>query len=432
LKVNVSQPESCKVILDIEVPADLVKKEVEDSFNRLQEEASLPGFRKGKAPLDMIKQNFKHQARQYVIEKLVPESINQALKDNKVNPIFEDSLSVHDLNFEFDKPLTFKTWVEVKPKIDPKDYKKLKVEKKKLKVTDEDVNKNIDILRENNARLELSLHPAIQDGDFAVVDYEGPIFSALDDPAKIERKKNQLIKINDESVEKYFPGFTKALIGVKSGETKEVRINFPADHKHKGLAGKEGLFRITVLEIKEKKLPEVNEDFAKEMGVDNLETLKAKIKESLAKRQETEVNHAIEGQIVEELIKNNPLECPPSMVEHEIDYLVSRTKNYFSSQGLTAEQMGIKDEDLRTKSKEDALKRVKVDLIMEAIALKENIDISEAEWNQQIEESLKEANKPEEEIKKYFAQHREGIMSMMKAEKTYKFLLDNAKVKEIE
>ncbi|MFH1238909.1 MAG: trigger factor [bacterium] len=433
MKVNVSQPESCKIVLDVELPEDIVKQEVTDSFSRIQQEAALPGFRKGKAPMDMVKQNFSHQARQYVIEKLVPEAINRAIKENNINPIFEDSISVHDLKFEFDKPLTFKTWVEVKPKIEPKDYKKIKVEKKRVKVNEEELNKNMEILRENNAMLVLSLHPTVQDGDFVVVDYEGPILSALQDPAKIDRKKNQLIKINDESVEKYFPGFTKALVGAKSGERKEVRINFPADHKHKGLAGKEGLFRITVQEIKEKKLPEVNDDFAKELGFENLGKLKEKINENLIHRQETEINHAVEGQIVTELIKNNTLECPPSMVEHEIDYLVSRTKNYFTSQGLTADQMGIKDEDMRAKSKEDAEKRVKVDLILDAIAVKENISISDEEWNQQIEETVKESkNKTPEEVKQYFVQYREAIIAQMKAEKTFKFLLDNAKVKEID
>ncbi len=440
MKVNISHPESWKVVLDIEVPQDLVKQEVDGVFTKLQQSASLSGFRKGKAPLEMVKRHFEHQAKKEVIDKLIPEAMEKALKDNNIEPI--NIPLIDDLKFEFDQPLGFKASIEVKPNINLGSYKKIKIKKKIVKVDEHDIDKSIKELQEKGACLILATHDCVQEGDFVLINYEGPKLDDLKEPFKIEKRANQLVRVGDEGIEKFLPGFTRSLIGIKREETNDVHVTFPSDHKNKDLAGKEIVFKVTIQEIKEKKLPDINDDFAKELGFDNLEKLKTKITERLTQQQEAQIQHSMEEQLIDELIKNNSLEYPPSLVESEIDYIVSKTKNYFMAQGLNTKQMGISDEELRQKSKEEAVRKVKTNLIIEAITQKENIDVSEEEINQQMQDLITEMNTQEdtatprvprktpEEIKEYWTHHREGIIEQMKRIKTFKFLMDNANIKE--
>ncbi len=429
MKVNISRPESWKVVLDIELPQDLVSQEVSGKFSKFQQSVSLPGFRKGKAPVELVKQRFSQQAMRETIEKLVPEAIEKALSENNIKAV--NSPAVYDLEFDFEQPLKFKTSVEVKPKINLGSYKRIKIKKKIVNVTNEEVNKQIETLREKSARLVLATHDSVQESDFVVIDYEGPGLDATKDPFKIEKKTNQLIKIGDEGAEKFLPGFTKPLIGAKSGENIDVTVVFPEDHANKKLAAKDACFKVTVQEIKQKQLPELNDDFAKELGLDSIDKLKERINENLTSQQEADNKRSMENQLIDELIKNNALEYPPSLVEQEINYIVSKTKNYFSSQGLTTQQMGIKEEDLRTKCKDDALRNVKTHLILEAISQKENIDISEDEFNQQMQDVINQTKDSADKVKDYFTNYRDTIITQMKQEKTFKFLLDNAKIKDV-
>ncbi|MFH1784577.1 MAG: trigger factor [bacterium] len=429
MKVNVSKPESWKVVLDIELPQDMVNQELEDIFLKLQRSAVLPGFRKGKAPQEIVKQQFTQQAMKEAIEKLVPKAVDQALHEHNISPV--TTPSVYDLDPNKDKPLTFKISVEVKPETDPSSYRKIKINKGSSVVTDEDVQKQIDTLRERSARLIQASHDTVQEGDFVVVDYEGPGMDTTKDPFKTEKRKNQLVKIGDEGIEKFFPGFTKPLIGAKAADQRESKVVFPNDHNDKKLAGKEATFNITVQEIKERQLPEVNDEFAKEVGLDSISVLKDNIRENLQSQRDAKVKRSMENQLIDDIIKNNEIECPPSLVEQEMDYIVARTKEYFARQGINPAQMGAKDEELREKCREDALRNVKAHLLLESISKKENIQVSDEEFDKRLQETIEHNKDASDKVKEHFTKYKSDIIAQMVQENTFKFLLDNAKVKEV-
>ncbi|MDD5132394.1 MAG: trigger factor [bacterium] len=424
LKATVTRPEPCKVCIEIAIPKEKIEERADSAFSQIQKVAVLPGFRQGKVPADMVRKNFAKIARDEMLQKLVPEAIEHVAQENNFSPVGETN--VEALEFDFDKEMKFKVTFEVKPEVKLQDYKGIKVEKEKLEVGEQQVNEALENLRQRAAHLEVAGHDDVKKGDFVVLDYE--MFHE-GKPVSETKVQNQVAQVEDDQL---LPKFAEQMVGMKKGEHKEIKVTMPADFKRKELAGKEVMVKIAINEIKEKKLPELNDDFVKELGENiTLAELKERIKKNITAQEEARIKKDIEEQIVNSLVTAHEFPLPNVLVEKQVDYLVERTKQYITQQGGTTEALGLTEEIMRAKVKHDAERQVKTLLLLEAIGHNEKMEITEEELRQEMEKTRDIYKKTQEEVNEFFEKYHSQIISQMIEDKVFKFLTDNAQITEV-
>jgi trigger factor len=424
LKATVTRPEPCKVCLEIAIPREKIEERSNAAFSQIQKVAVLPGFRQGKVPADMVRKNFAKIARDEMLQKLVPEAIEHVAQEHKFIPVGETD--VEALEFDFDKELKFKATFEIKPEVNLQNYKGIKVEKEKLEVTDQQVNDAMENLRQRAAHLEVASHDDVKKGDFVVLDYE--MFHE-GKPVSDTKVHNQVAQVEDDQL---LPKFAEQMIGLKKGEQKEIKLTMPADFKRTELANKEVTVNITVNEIKEKKLPELNDEFVKELGENiTLAELRERIRKNITGQEEARIKKEVEEQIVNSLVAAHEFPLPNVLVEKQVDYLVDRTKHYITQQGGTPEALGLTEEIMRAKVKHDAERQVKSLLLLEAIGQAEKIEITEEELRQEMAKTKEIYNKTDAEVAEFFEKYQGQIISQMVEDKVFKLLTDNAQIKEV-
>ncbi|NIM03760.1 trigger factor [bacterium] len=422
LKAEMSKKNECELVFKIEIPQAEVEKEIELAYNKIQKEAVLPGFRKGKAPPTFLREKFKSRCQEAVLESLLPGALSQVLREKGIDPIAPAKIS--DLKFDFDKPgpISFQAMVEVIPHFEPRDYKKLKIRKETKVVGDSEVGESLKELQKRNAQLVVSRNEVVDKKSYVVIDYQG---FGNGKPVKDLRGENQLISVENPI---FLPEFSEGLIGMERDREKDIEVNFPDNYFNKELAGKKILFKAKVKEIKERRLPEIDDTFAQELGAKSLKELKDKLRENLIKLEEHRADEAMREQVVDRLIENNPVAVPNSLVERQLDYLMSKMKGYLQSRGLSSEDIGADEEVLRKKYRNLAEKQVRSALIFTKIAEKENIKVDSKEIEKEIEETVKSTKEKEEEIKRYFYENIDQITSRMRENKVFDFLIENAKI----
>ncbi len=424
LKAEVSKPEGCKVSVEIEIPVKEVKQRADMIFAQIQKSAVLDGFRQGKVPAEMVRKNFANIARDEMLQKLIPEAVEQVAHEHNLRAIGETEVDA--LDFDFDKELKFKASFEVKPEITLKEYKNLSLEKEILEVGDKEVNLALEHLRERAAQLVVAGHDTVKKDDFVVVDYE--IFSE-GKPVPEGKVQDQVALVKDDQL---LPKFAEQLVGLKKGEAKDIVVQMPADFNKKELAGKEAIFKLVLKEIKEKKLPELNDDFVKEIGENiTLQELKDKIKKNIEAQEESRIKREVEAQIVDKLVAGHDFCLPNVLVERQIEYLVDKQKEFIERQGSTTEALGLTDEIMRAKVKHDAERQVKAYLLLEAIGKQEKLAVSDEDLKAEMGKTMAQSKQPAEQVQEFFTKYHDQIVSQMEEDKAYKFLLDNAKVKEV-
>lgn len=424
LRATVTRPEPCKVCLEIAIAKEKIMERSTAAFNQIQKVAVLPGFRQGKVPADMVRKNFAKVARDEMLQKLVPEAIEHVAQENNFVPVGETD--VEALEFDFDKEMKFKASFEVKPEVKLQNYRGIKIEKQKLEVTDQQVNDALDNLRQRAAHLEVAAHEEVKKGDFVVLDYEmfheGNLVSET-------KAKNQVAQVEDDQL---LPKFAEQMVGIKKGEQKEIKLTMPVDFKRKELAGKEVIVKIAINEIKEKKLPELNDEFVKELGENiTLAELRERIKKNIESQEEVRIKKDVEEQIVNSLVTAHEFPLPNILVEKQVDYLVERTKQYITQQGGTTEALGLTEEIMRAKVKHDAERQVKTLLLLEAIGHEEKMEVTKEELLQEIEKTKETYKKTPEEVKEFFEKYHSQIISQMIEDKVFKFLTENAQITEV-
>ncbi|MEE9389988.1 MAG: trigger factor [Candidatus Aminicenantaceae bacterium] len=422
LKVEMSKKSECELVLKIEIPQVEIEKEIELTYNEIQKEAVIPGFRRGKAPPAFLREKFKSRCQETVLESLVPDALSQVVKEKGIDPIAPAEIS--DLKFDFDKrePISFQATVEVIPRFEPRNYKKLKI-KKEIKVTgDSEIGESLKELQKRNGQLVVSGDNVVDRKSYVVIDYQG---FGNGKPLNGLRGENQLISIENPI---FLREFSEGLIGMERDGEKNVEVNFPDNYFNKKLAGHKVLFKVKVKEIKEMQLPEIDDAFAQGLGAKSLGELKEKLRENLIRLEEHKTREAMREQIIDRLIENNPMAVPNSLVEKQLDYLILKMKTYLQSRGLASKDIGADEEVLRKKYRNLAEKQVCSTLIFARIAEKENIQVDSKEIEKEIEETIKSTKEKEEEIKRYFYENIDQITSKMRENKVFDFLIENAKI----
>lgn len=424
MKSELTRAEACTVNVLFTIPRETVKKRIDALFGQIQKSATLPGFRQGKVPPDLVRKNFADIARNDFLQKIIPEAVDKVCREHNLFIVGETEIDA--LDFDFDKDLTFKATFEVKPEVHLKEYKNIKVKKEKVEITEDSVQKVLENLRERAAQLVVAEHDALIEGDYAVVDYE-----LFHDGKSVAdgKSQNQVLIVEKD---KLLPGLAEKLVGMKKNDEKEVALKMPEDFAKKELAGKEVTFKVLVKEIKEKKLPELNDDFVKELGEKiTLAELRERIKKNVQDEEESRVRKQMEEQIIDHLVKEHEIPLPKILVERQVEYLIERAKQMVVQQGKTPEGLGLTDEIITAKVKPDAERHVKTYLLLEAIAKQENLNVTEEEINKEIQKVVEQTKQAEEVVRGYFAKNISKITSHMEEDKVFSFLLANAKIQEI-
>jgi len=414
-----SQPVNpCLREIAVEVPADTVAREMESLLAKYTKLARLPGFRKGKAPATIIRQRFAEELRSDVIEQLVPRFFREEVQRQKLEPISQPHVT--NLEMQEGQPLRFKASFEVMPPIEVSGYQELRPEKAEVKVTDADVDEELEHIRQQRAKFITVEGTTLAEGDFAEVSFTGMPQGEGNKPITVD---DVLVEIGGKNTVREF---SENLRGASAGDERRFDVNYPADFADQRLAGKTVTYNVAIKAIKQKELPALDNDFAKSLGeFESVDALRIRIAESLEHERKHRAEHEAKDKLVDELVKRNEFPVPESLVERQVDVRLERGLRALAAQGLRAEDMQKMDlPGLRAGQREAALKEVKASLILEKIAEAEKIEVSDQEIDGEIEALARQTRQTAEAIRARLT--REGaldrIRGRLRNEKALDFL----------
>ena len=382
MSVQVEKQEKNMAKLIIEVSAQELEKALQNAFLKNKNKISIPGFRKGKVPRQMIEKMYGPEIfYEDAANELIPDAYEKAVEECGEDIVSSPSIEVTQI--KKGEPFIFTAEVALKPEVKLGKYKGVAVDKADLNVTDEEVDVEINKERENNARnIEVTDRP-VKDGDMTVLDFEGFVDGVAFEGGKGE---NYPLTIGSGA---FIPGFEAQLIGAEINKETEVNVTFPEDYQAEDLRGKAAVFKCTIKEIKEKELPELDDEFAGEVSeFDTLEEYKADVKAKLTEKKEKDAKEAKEAAVIEAIVNDSDMEIPDAMVETQQRQMMDEFAQRIQMQGLSMEQYlqftGASYERMIEQVKPQAEKRIKSRLVLEAIAKAENIEASEEDYEQEL------------------------------------------------
>lgn len=429
MKTSVEKLEGNQIALEVEVDEERVEKAIDEAFHKVVRQIKVPGFRAGKAPRRIVENRVgKEYLRYEALEELIPEVYAEAIRENNLRPI--DIPPVDIVDMEEGKPLRFRAVLEVEPEVVLGEYKGLTATKQIRRVTNADVDDVLENMRERGAQLVTTERSELIAGDFAVIDFTGYVD---DQPFPGGAAQGHTLEIGSGQ---FIPGFEEQLIGAKVGETRAVEVTFPEDYGAENLAGKDARFDVVIHEIKEKKVPALNDDFAKDMGdFETLLELRASIRQNLEQEMERLAQRALEGDLVQALVDGAKVDVPEKMVEFQIDHKIGHIKEELANQGLDEERyleiLGISHEELREQLQEEAEMEVRTSLVVDALIAAEDITVSDEEVNERIETMAGEGARAEI-IRNFWETQKNALQGNMVRDKAIAFLVENAQISEVE
>ncbi|MBI3554495.1 MAG: trigger factor [Elusimicrobia bacterium] len=399
--------ENCVVTFSVEVPFSELADQSQTLLVRLQQRAKIPGFRPGKAPLDVVKKQFAGHVREEAFDALIRKHVPEAMKDLNIQPVAVPS--VEDVSYEEGKPIKFQVRAEVMPAFSPKDYSKIKVTRKNYPVSEEDLNKRIEELREANARLDKASDETVAKNHYVVISYEG--FQG-GKPLPKAKGENELV---DMSSDQTLEGLAEGLVGMKRNDVREVPVK---------IQGKDSTLKVTVTEIKTKILPPLDAEFAKDLGFEKIEDLQAKLKVVMEDENKHKTEREVSQQIEEALISANKIPLPPSVVQAQLEHMLERLRKQLGLKEFSAKQL----EDLKPKMLPRAEDEVRISYLLPAIAEREKIKVLDEDFKAELERNLAaaETEAKKAEIGGMFEERKDSILAMIRDRRTLQFIRDKA------
>jgi len=426
MSVTVEDLSSVKKILHIEVPVDTAAQEVEKAYAQLKKTAKIKGFRPGKVPRNVLERLYKKDVQAEVAGKLIQESFVNAVKETDLKVVGSPQIDPPPL--DMNSPYKYAATVEVRPEIGEIEYKGLQLKKTDYTVTDDAVEAQLQMLRKNMAQHNKVEEPRpVQQGDFVVLDYEG-----LKDGkpfAETARTENFTQKVGVGSIS---PEFDDQLIGMQAGEQKEIKVKFADDHRNKALAGQAVDFQVTLKEIREELLPEVDDVFAKKLGkYENLDELKSAVVSNLQEGYTKRVEQELNEQAFSALIAKKDFEVPEVMVEYELESIVADAQRSFAYHNMSMEDIGLTREKLAERYRDTAVNQVKRHLILGRIIDQEKLTLPDEELENGYRDMAARLNQPLEEVKNYYRQNTESLEFLKESlleKKAMKLIIDSSKI----
>jgi trigger factor len=415
--------ESTKREIEIEIPAEEVGRQTESLIQKYQKMARIPGFRRGHVPASIIRQRFSEEIKTDVVETLIPRYFRQESERRGLHPVSQPRVT--DLRLQDGEPLRFKAAFEVLPEIKLEGYKELRADKPEISVSEGDVEQALNDLREQRASFNDIAGRTLEDGDFAQASLDGK-------PKTIEGQSNegQPVHMDDVLVEiggkNTMPEFTESLRGANAGDERTFDVHYPDDAQDKRLAGKTFAYAVKVHAIKQKSVPELNEEFAKGLGeFSSVDELRQRIREQMESERRHEAEHKAKDKLVEDLIRRNDFEVPEALVDQQIDIRLERGLRALAAQGLTAEQMKKMDlPRLRAGQREQAIHDVKAALLLEKVADEEKLQVSDEELDRELDALARQTKQTPEAVRARLTQDGglDRIRTRIRNEKTLDFL----------
>jgi len=413
-----------EVKLEITIEAEKFDNAMKKVYFQNAKYFNIPGFRKGKAPMNIVEKYYGAQIfYEDAFNEVATEAYDEALEANKIDAVSRPVVDIKQM--EKGKDVIFTAVVQTKPEVELGKYKGIEIPKVEYKVEEKDIEHELGHMQEHNSRLITVDDRALENGDIATIDFEGFVDGVAFDGGKAEGHE---LEIGSGS---FIPGFEDQLVGMKIDEEREIKVTFPKEYFSKDLAGKEAMFKVKLHEIKRKELPELDDEFAKDVSeFDTLAELKASIKEKIEKNNEQRQKYETEDLAIKAVCGDVKVDIPSGMVEFEVENMMKDFEQRLSYQGLNLDQylkmIGKTEEEMKKEYEPQAIEAIKSRLVLEAIIKAEKIEASEDEIKAKMEEMAKNYGKKVEEIsenenlKRYL---KEGIES----EKALEFIVNNAK-----
>lgn len=416
-----------EVKLEITIEAEKFEEAIKKVYFKSAKYFNIPGFRKGKAPMQMVEKYYgKEIFYEDAFNEVAQDALEEAVKENELEVVSRPDIEVTQI--EKGKDLSFTAVMQTKPEAKLGKYKGIEIKKIEYNVTDKDIEHELGHMQEHNSRLISIEDRPVETGDIATIDFEGFVDGKAFDGGKAEGHE---LEIGSNT---FIPGFEEQVIGMKVDEEKDIQVKFPDEYFSKELAGKDATFKVKVHEIKKKELPELDDEFAKDVSeFDTLKELKESIKEKQQKQNDDKAKYETQEAIVKAVCENVKVEIPSGMVELEIDNMLKDIEQRLSYQGLKLDQylqmMGKTEEDMRKEYEPQAMEAIKSRLTLEAVIKAEKIEATDEEIDEKLKEMAKNYGKENDEeflknenVRKYL---KEGLAS----EKAVNFLVENAKIK---
>ncbi|HZG80069.1 MAG TPA: trigger factor [Brevibacillus sp.] len=428
MAANWEKVENNQGVLTVEVDASQVDEALDQAFKKVVKKVQVPGFRKGKVPRKMFEARFGVESLyQDALDILLPTAYGQAVQETGIEPVDRPEVDVEQM--EQGKSLIFKATVTVKPEVKLGDYKNLTIEPKEFEVTEESLDAELKRMQERHAELVTIEEGAAENGDQAVIDFEGFQDGVAFEGGKAEDYALEL------GTGTFIAGFEEQVVGMTLGEEKDITVTFPEEYHSPNLAGKEAVFKVKLNGLKRKNLPALDDEFAKDVSeFDTLEELKADTKKKLEEKAAQEKDQYIREQLVLKAAENAEIDLPAVMVEHELDQMVSEFGQRLQYQGMTLELYyqfsGMDESQLRDQLRADATSRVRTSLTLEAIGKAENIVATDEDVDAELEKLAAMYGRPADELRKIFSA-QDGLVALkrdVQTRKTVDFLVAENKV----
>ncbi|MFD2628709.1 trigger factor [Oceanobacillus kapialis] len=426
MSVKWEKQEGNEGVLTFEVSVEKFDQGLDQAFKKVSKDVQIPGFRKGKIPRKIFENRFGVEALyQDAVDIVLPEAYTNAVEEAGIEPVAQPEIDIETI--EQGQPLVFTAKVTVKPEVTLGEYKGLEVEEQSVEVTDEDVDHELEHQRQHQAELVVKEEGSVEEGDTVVMDFEGFLDGEAFEGGKGE---NHSLEIGSGQ---FIPGFEEQLVGKTPGEDTEVEVTFPEEYHAEELAGKKATFKVKIHEVKAKELPELDDEFAKDVDeeVESLDELKKKKKEELEAQRKQDADNQKRETLIEKASENAQVDIPEAMVETELDQMVKEFEQRLQMQGMTMEmysQFSGQDENaLKEQMKEDAEKRVKTNLTLEAIVNEENLEVSEEDVEAELEKMASMYGTELEQLKQMLGGNTEAVKGDLKMRKAIEFLVENSK-----
>lgn len=396
------------VKLVIEATAEEFEAGLNTAYNKSKSKINVPGFRKGKAPRKIIEQLYGQEVFfEDAANAIIPDAYAKACIESELDIVSQPKISVTQL--EKGKPFVFEAEVAVRPEVELGNYKGVEVSKVDTEATDADVEKEIKKVAEQNSRTITVEDRAVKDGDMTVIDFEGFIDGEAFEGGKGE---NYPLTIGSHS---FIDNFEDQIIGMNIGDEKEINVTFPEDYHAEELKGKPATFKVSVKEIKEKQLPDIDDDFAQDVSdFDTLDEYKADLKKKIAERKEAEAKKQKETEAIEKIVADSKMDIPQAMIDTQVTRMAEDFAQRLQQQGLSLEMYfkytGLTAEKILDDMKPEAVKRIQNSLVLEAVAKAENIQVSDDEFNSELSKMAEMYKMEVDKIKEFMGESEEKQM----------------------
>lgn len=406
--------------IQVEMPKETVDAAIESVLQEIKKTVTVQGFRKGNAPIDMIRKDYMPEAVDEVKKRLIPQAYQAALDKHEVRPVSYPDIT--DVAINAEGLLVFKAIVDSHPDVSVKKYKGLKVKSEKVSVTDKEVDETLDRLVNINAEFE-DVDGPIEKGGFAICD----VSTFIDDKEIAKKRENMWVEADKEAS---LLGMGEELIGLKKGDSKVVEVTLPENYPDKQYAGQKALFKVEIKETKKKKLPELNDDLAKKMGKDNMDEVRKEIKDQLIERKDQNNKVNMKNQIMEQLLGKASFDLPETMVERQLKVLMDKAQSDLAQKGVEKEAIESHKDKLKEQLQKEAENKVRLYFILDKIADEQNVEVVDEEIDAWLQAMAQNYNQPLESVKKYYEEHDllGGLVEQLREDKTLDLLVEEASI----